>query len=122
PKGVLSIQSRLVSMIAQIATNADQSSEAEKFLKQLGVKQTDAKSPLSTTFAIGEAAIRYFIEQDSTMEQAQQAFAEEKERREPEFQEALKGGTNKIVSKLREIDQELYECYGLPRMYEDDEG
>nr|WP_248277481.1 GTPase [Brasilonema sp. UFV-L1] len=120
PKGVLSIQSRLVSMIAQIATNADQSNEAEKLLRQLGVKQADRKSPLSTTFAIGEAAIRYFIEQDSTMEQAQQAFVQEKERREPEFQEALKGGTNKIVSKLREIDQELYEHYGLPRMYEDD--
>ncbi|WP_171975137.1 protein kinase domain-containing protein [Brasilonema sennae] len=119
-KGVLSIQRRLVSMIAQIATNADQSNEAEKLLRQLGVQQGDTKSHLSTTLAIGEAAIRYFIEQDSTIEQAQQAFAEEKERREPEFQEALKGGTNKVVSKLREIDQELYERYGLPRIYDDD--
>nr|WP_279239764.1 protein kinase [Scytonema sp. UIC 10036] len=119
-KRVLFIQNRLVNMIAQIATNADQSSEAEKFLKQLGVEQTDTKSALSITFAIGEATIRYFIEQDTTIEQAQQTFAEEKKRREPEFKEALKGGPNKVVDKLQEIDRELHDRYGLPRMYDDD--
>ncbi|GAB1541535.1 hypothetical protein NUACC21_42060 [Scytonema sp. NUACC21] len=121
-KLVLSIRNRLVNMIAQVATNADQSIEAEKFLEQLGVEQTDTKSDLSITFAIGEAAIRYFIEQDGTMEQAQQIFAEEEKRREPEFKEALKGGPNKVVDKLREIDRELHERYGLPPMYDDDKG
>ncbi len=119
-KIVFATQFRLVNMIAQIATtNEDQSNAVEDFLRQLGVKPTDARAALAMTLAIGKAAIHYFIEKCS-IKQAEQAFSLEKELREPEFQEALKGGPTKVVSKLREIDQELYERYGLRRMYEDE--
>ena len=110
---------RLVSMIAQIAaTNEDQSNVAEEFLKQLGVKQTDARSPLSMILAIGEAAIRYFIEGES-MKQAKQAFAQEKERREPEFKEAEEKGPEKVAGILIQIDKELNERYGFKAIYLD---
>jgi serine/threonine protein kinase len=122
---VFTTQFRLVNIIAQIARiNEDQSNATEDFLRQLGVQQrharADAKADLAMTLAIGKAAIHYFIEK-GTIREAKQALAQEKERREPEFQEALQGGPDKVVSKLREIDKELHKLYGLQRLYEDEQ-
>ncbi|MGK7874437.1 MAG: protein kinase [Xenococcaceae cyanobacterium] len=115
---VLKIQKGLVSMIAQIAgTNEDKSRAADKLLKQLGIQPTNLqptnpKTALSMTFAIGEAATRCFIEKEQ-ITQVQQTYTWEEERLEPKLQEAFKGGQREILNKMKEIDAEMYERYGV---------
>ncbi|NET51849.1 MAG: hypothetical protein F6K09_25065, partial [Merismopedia sp. SIO2A8] len=117
---VLLIQKRLVNMIAQIAgTNQEKSQLAEKFLQKLETKPTIGRSSaLSTTLAIGEAAIHYFIDQEQT-KQVKKTFSQEKERLEPEFQAAFQAGNKEIYKRLKEIDVELHKRYGVKRIYDD---
>lgn len=116
---VLIIQKRLVSMIAQIAgTHQEQSQLPEKFLRKLNAKPTIARSSaLSTTLAIGEAAIHYFIDQERT-QQVKQTYSQEQERLEPEFQAAFEVGNKEICKRLRAIDAELHKRYGVKRIYD----
>ncbi|XHR84796.1 MAG: metallophosphoesterase [Gloeotrichia echinulata GP01] len=115
---LLTIQSNLVNKIAQFATTQeDQSDRATKFLNELGVREIDSRTSLPMTLAIGKAAICYFIEeQDIT--KAKQALKREKDLREPEFEEAKKGGKEKVVSKLKQIDKELYQRHGVQPIFE----
>ncbi|MBO3458788.1 protein kinase [Aetokthonos hydrillicola Thurmond2011] len=120
---VFTTQLRLVSMIAQIAaTNEDKSRIAETFLNELGVQPTNTSSFLAKTLAIGKAAISYFIDGKTTIE-AHQAFTQEQERREPEFQEAEKKGSETVVDILRELEDELNQMLNInhPKNEEDDD-
>ncbi|NEP01634.1 MAG: protein kinase [Symploca sp. SIO2E9] len=116
---VLLIQKRLVSMIAQIAgTNQGKSQLADNFLRQLDAKPTIARSSaLSTTLAIGEAAIHYFIDQEKT-KQVKQTYSQQEKRLEPEFQAAFQVGNKEIYKRLKEIDAELHKRYGVKRIYD----
>ncbi|MGK7874438.1 MAG: GTPase [Xenococcaceae cyanobacterium] len=118
---VLNIQKGLVSMIAQIAGIKEyQSRAAEKLLKQLGVQHPDARSALSMTFALGEAATRCFIDNEE-ITRVKQTYTQEEERLEPEFQEAFKGGKKEVLKKMKEIDAELHERYGVKPIHEENE-
>jgi len=113
---VLSIQKILVRIIAQIAgSNEDPSRAAEQFLKQLGVKPSGLIAALSQTFAIGEAAIRYFIEGES-IEQAKQAFVKEEERLDPELKKAE--SREERLEILWKIDAEISDRYGIAPLYD----
>jgi len=119
PNVVLFVQNLLVKMIAKIADpEQEQSITAEEFLQKLGVEPTDAKSSVAMTLAIGEAAIRYFIE-GSSLEKAREVFALEEERQETELQRAER--PEDVMRILQEIDRELCERYGLSRMYDDND-
>ncbi|NER36963.1 MAG: protein kinase [Oscillatoria sp. SIO1A7] len=118
---VLQIQKWLAIAIAQIACgNEDQSSVAERLLTQLEVLPTDAQSALSMTFAVGEAAISYFIDGEE-IAQVKQAYDVEEGRLEPEFQEAFASGKQDVLRKLREIDADLHARYGVKRIYDEGE-
>lgn len=118
---VLQIQKWLAIAIAQIVgSNEDKSGVAERLLTQLEVKPTDPKSALSMTFAVGEAAISYFIDEEA-IAQVKQAYDVEEGRLEPEFQEAFASGKQDVLRKLREIDADLHARYGVKRIYDERE-
>lgn len=116
---VLFIQNSLVSTIAQIAgENEDRSSAAKNLLKQLDVKPTDAKSALSMTFAIGEAAIRHFINKEEII-QVKPVYDREEKKLESEFQEAFKGGKEEVMKKLRQQYLDMQKRYGVKNIDEE---
>ncbi|MDF5722986.1 MAG: protein kinase [Rhizonema sp. PD37] len=118
---VFTTQLRLVSMIAQIADkNEDKSSIAEDFLNQLRTKPTNSSTFLAKTLAIKKAAISYFIEGKSIAE-AYQAFTQEQERREPEFREAEKKGSETVVDIIKVLEHELNQMLGINHMKNEDD-
>lgn len=122
---VLVIQRNLVNLIAQIAvTDEKPKSAADKLLKQLSHKQNNPNNPIeafSTIIASGQAAIRSFIDKEE-ITQVKQNYERDEEKLESELQEALKkGGHDEVSRKMKQIDAELHERYGLKRIYHDSE-
>lgn len=130
------LQKRLVTTIAQFSdsdrdetiadktiadkTIAGDTIAAENLLKQLKVENNSPWTALTSTFALGKAAIDYFIHKKEII-QVQKTYSEEEERLEPEFQEAFNKGNKNVFIKLRQIDAELHERYGVKRIYDDND-
>ncbi|NEP41034.1 MAG: protein kinase [Okeania sp. SIO2H7] len=115
------LQKRLVTTIAQLAdSNQDQTIAAENLLTKLNVENNNPWTALTSTFALGKAAIDYFIHNKEIV-QVQQTYTKEEERLEPEFQEAFNKGNQNVFNKLRQIDAELHERYGVKRIYDDND-
>ncbi|MDY6806759.1 MAG: hypothetical protein SXA11_23535, partial [Cyanobacteriota bacterium] len=118
---LLLLKKRLVITIAQLAdSNQDQTIAAENLLTKLNVENNYPWTALTSTFALGKAAIDYFIHKKEII-QVQKRYTEEEERLEPEFQEAFQGGKRDVFNKLRQIDAELHERYGVKRIYDDND-
>lgn len=115
------LQKRLVILIAQLAdSDQDQTIPAENLLAELNVENNNPWNAFTSTFALGKAAIDYFIHKKEIL-LVRQTYSKEEELLEPEFQEAFQGDQKDVFLKLRQIDAELHERYGVKRIYDEND-